>query len=199
MARLWPWFHVHHPFIRASQVAVVVKKPPVSAGDRRDVDSVPGLERSPGGGNGNPLQYFCLENPRDRGAWWAIVHGVACMHYFIQWYWDSTDYLVLMKAFGHAECFSSTILFQVEPCNAVFSVSSRASQLTLVVKNLPADAGDIRDPGSIPGSRRSPGGGHGNALQYFCLENSMDTGAWWATVCKVAKSQTQSRQLSSSL
>ena len=89
--------------------------------------------------------------------------------------------------------------FPVEPCNAVFSVSNRASQLTLVVKNLPANAGDIRDPGSIPGSRRSPGGGHGNALQYFCLENSMDTGAWWATVCEVAKSQTQSRRLSSSL
>ena len=54
--------------------------------------------------------------------------------------------------------------------------------MVLVVKNLPANAGDIRDMGSIPGSGRSPGGGHGNPLQYFCLENPMDRGAWWVTV-----------------
>ena len=51
----------------ASQVALVVKNPPASAGDVRDMGSVPGLGRSPGKGNGNPLQYFCLENPIDRG------------------------------------------------------------------------------------------------------------------------------------
>ena len=67
---------------------------------------------------------------------------------------------------------------------------SRASQVTLVVKNLPANAGDIRDAGSIPGSGRSPGKGHGNPLQYSCLENPMDRGAWWATVHRVAKSWT---------
>ena len=55
-----------------SQVALVVKKnPPTSAGDKRDAGSIPGLGRSPGGGHGNPLQYSCLENPIDRGAWWA--------------------------------------------------------------------------------------------------------------------------------
>ena len=53
--------------------------------------------------------------------------------------------------------------------------------LALVVKNLPASAGDIREAGSIPGSGRSPGGGHGNPLQYSCLENPMDRGTWWAT------------------
>ena len=42
-----------------------------------DLGSIPGLRRSPGERNGNPLQYFCLENPMDRGAWWATVHGVA--------------------------------------------------------------------------------------------------------------------------
>ena len=52
-------------------------------------------------------------------------------------------------------------------------------QVALVLKNLPADAGDIRDIGSIPGSGRSPGGGHGTPLQYSCLENPMDGGAWW--------------------
>ena len=56
-----------------------------------------------------------------------------------------------------------------------------------VVKNLPADAGDTRDVGSIPGSGRSPGGGNGNPLQYSCLGNPMDRGAWWATVQGVLK------------
>ena len=54
------------------------------------------------------------------------------------------------------------------------------SQVALVVKNLPANAGDIRDVGSIPGSGRSPRGGNGNPLQHSCLESSMDRGAWWA-------------------
>ena len=54
----------------------VVKNPPANAGDTRDPDSISGLRRSPGGGNGNPLQYSCLENPMDRADLWAIVHGV---------------------------------------------------------------------------------------------------------------------------
>ena len=64
------------------------------------------------------------------------------------------------------------------------------SQLVLMAKNLPANAGDVRDEGSIPGSRRSTGGGHGNPLQYFCLENPTDRGVWRVTVHGVAKSQT---------
>ena len=60
-----------------------------------------------------------------------------------------------------------------------------------MVKNPPTYAGDIRDTGSIPGSGRSPGGGHGNPLQYSCLENPMDRGASWATVHRVRKSGTQ--------
>ena len=63
-----------------------------------------------------------------------------------------------------------------------------ASQLALVVKNLPANAGDM---GSIPESGRSPGEGNGKPLQYSCLENPIDKGDWWATVCGVAKSWTQ--------
>ena len=63
----------------SSQVVLVVRSVPhnATAGDPRDVGSVPGLGRSPGGGHGNPLQYSCLENPMDRGAWWATVHRVA--------------------------------------------------------------------------------------------------------------------------
>ena len=58
-------------------VALVVKYPSANAGDIRDSGLIPGLGRSPGEGNGNPLQYSCLENLMDRGAWWATVHGVA--------------------------------------------------------------------------------------------------------------------------
>ena len=68
---------------------------------------------------------------------------------------------------------------------------ARASQMALVVKNLLGNAGDIRHMDSIPGLGRSPGGGHGNPLQDSCLENSMDRGAWWPTVYRLAKSQTQ--------
>ena len=56
------------------------------------------------------------------------------------------------------------------------------------MKNPPANAGDIRDTGSIPGSGRSPGDGHGNPLQYSCLENLMDRGAWWVTVHRITES-----------
>ena len=59
-----------------------------------------------------------------------------------------------------------------------------------MVKNLPADAGDIKDSDSIPWLGRSPGGGHGNPLQYSCLENLMDRRSWWAIVHRVTKSRT---------
>ena len=69
-------------------------------------------------------------------------------------------------------------------------------QLALVVKNSPANAGDIRDEGLILGLGKSPRGGHGNPLQYSCLENPMDRGAWWATVHRVVKSWTWLKWLS---
>ena len=62
--------------------------------------------------------------------------------------------------------------------------------MALVAKNTPASAGDLREAGLIPGLGRCPGGGHGNPLQYSCLENPMDRGAWWATVHGVTNSQT---------
>ena len=69
--------------------------------------------------------------------------------------------------------------------------SNWASQ---VVKNPPANAGDVTDAGSIPGLARSPGGGHCNPLQYSCLENPMDRGAWRATIHRVAQSWTRLKQ-----
>ena len=75
----------------------------------------------------------------------------------------------------------------------------RASQVALAVKNSPANAGDVRDIGSIPGSGRSPEGGNVNPLQYSCLENPMDRGAWWPTVHGITKSWTRNEQLTLSL
>ena len=113
-----------------------------SAYNVEDPGSIPGSGRSPGEGNGNSLQYFCLENPVDRGAWRATVHGVTKSRTRLS---DFTFFL---------------------------------SQVLLVVKNPPANAGDVRDLGSIPGLGRSLGEGNGNPLQYYCLENPMDRGAW---------------------
>ena len=62
---------------KAFQVALVVKNLPAKAGDTTDLGLIPGWGRSPGGGNGNPLQHSCQENPMDRGAWRAVVHGAA--------------------------------------------------------------------------------------------------------------------------
>ena len=109
----------------------MVKNPPANAGN---MGLFPALGRAPGEGNGNPLQYCCLRNPMDRGAWQARIHG-----------------------------FSK------------------------VLDTTQRNAGDL---GSIPGLGRSPGEGNGNLLQYACLENSMDGGAWWATVHGVTKSRT---------
>ena len=70
------------------------------------------------------------------------------------------------------------------------------SQGALVVKKLPANAGDIKDVGSIPGSGRSPGDGNGNLLQYSCLKDPTDRGAWQATVLGVTQNWTQLKRLS---
>ena len=68
-----------------------------------------------------------------------------------------------------------------------------------VIKNPPANAGDAKDKGSIPGSGSSPGGGHGNPVQYSCLENPMDREAWRATVHKVEKSWTGLKKLGTTM
>ena len=73
------------------------------------------------------------------------------------------------------------------------SPHSGAFQMALVLKNQPANAGDV---GSIPGSGRSPGGGNGSLLQYSCLKNPMDKGAWWATVHRVKRELCTIEQLS---
>ena len=104
--------------------------------------------------------------------------------------------------------FHKIIIVQWNICPSIlFSFSSKkkrdtvgymvnwASQVALVVKNVTANAEDLRDTGSILRLGRFPGGGHGNPVQYSCLENPMDRGAWHATVQGVAKSQTRLKQL----
>ena len=76
------------------------------------------------------------------------------------------------------------------------TLAQRASQVALVVRNSPPNAGDTGDVGSVPGLKRSPGGRHGNPLQHSCLENPTDRGAWWATAHRVAKGRTRLNQLS---
>ena len=86
-------------------------------------------------------------------------------------------------------CGSLALEHSLSSCGAQRLAES--SQIALVVKNLPVNAGDIRDAGSIPGSRRFPGEGHGNPFQYSCLENSMDREAWQAEVHRITHSRTQ--------
>ena len=81
-------------------VALVVKNQPVSAGDTGDVGSIPGSRRSPGEGNSNPLQYFCLGNPMDRGAWQATVLGVAESQTRLSNYVKPRSHLVLLRVWA---------------------------------------------------------------------------------------------------
>ena len=101
-----------------------------------DLGLIPELGRSPGGGHGNSLHYFCLENLKDRWAWQATVHRVA-------------------------------------------KSRTRLSDWT-----------ELKRHGLVPGQRRSSGEGLGYPLQYSCLDNPMDRGAWWATVHGVTESNT---------
>ena len=73
------------PPLAVSQVALGVKNLPTNAGNVRDMSSIPGSRRSPGGGNSSPLQYSCLNNPMDRGAWWATVYGVTKSLMWLKW------------------------------------------------------------------------------------------------------------------
>ena len=68
-----------------SQVGLVVKNPPANAADLRDTGSIPGWGRSLGGGHGSPLQYSCLENPTERGTWWAMVNRVTQSWTWLKW------------------------------------------------------------------------------------------------------------------
>ena len=137
----------------------MVKNPPANAGD---ADSIPGLGESPGEGNGNPLQYSCLENHVDGEAWQAAVHGVAKSDYY------TAEGLVLSLSLTKERGFPGGSDSKESACNA----------------------GDSGDAGLILGSGRSPGVGNGNPHQYSCLENTMNREAQWAKIHGATKSQT---------
>ena len=89
-------------------MVLVVRNPPVNPGDKRDMDSIPGLERCPGGGHGYPLQYSFLENPMDRGAWRAIVHEVTKSQTGLEW-------VSVQSPTGHIDyfCYQSNVAIDI--------------------------------------------------------------------------------------
>ena len=150
--------------------------------------SIPGSGRSPGGGHGNPLQYSCLENLMDRGAWQATVHGVARSQTWLKQL--NTAYRCPQQNSGSLTWF---LLF-LPPYKASWYFRMDICLLGgLDGKESACSAGDL---GLIPGSERSPGEGNSNPLQYSCQNNPVNKGAWWVTVHRVVKSQTWLKQLS---
>ena len=123
-----------------------------------DLGSIRRLGRSPGRGHGNPFQYSFLENP----------HGQRS--------------LVGNRVSGPTKSQTLLSRYAQHTQGRVWGFLGGS-----VVKNPPANAGDIRDDGSIPGLGRSPRRRHGNPLQYSCLESLMNRGTWWATVHWVAE------------
>ena len=152
-----------------------------------------------GEGNGTPLQYSCLENPMDGGAWKAAVRGVAEGRTWLRDFTFTFHFHALEKEMAtHSSVLAWRILGTGKPgglpsmgshrvghdwsdlaaaiielyiMNWLILWYKRASQIAVVIKNQPANAGDIRDMGSIPGSGRSPGGGYHTPFRYSCLEN----------------------------
>ena len=153
-----------------------------------------------GEGNGTPLQYSCLENPMDRGAWSAAVHGISrswtrrsnftfTFHFHalekemathssvLAWRISGTGKPGGLPSLGsHRVGHDWSDLAAAAAAAYIYTLGFPCSS---VGKESACNAGD---PGSIPGLGRSPGEGNGNPLQYSCLENPMDRGAWWATV-----------------
>ena len=119
----------------------MVKNPPASQGDTRDSVSIPGSGRSPGEGNGNPLQYSWMGNPMDRGAWWAMVHRVT-------------------KSWTHRRDLASMHTPHVHICIYICTYSIPSNSTS---KESACNAGDA---GSIPRPGRCPGEGIDYPLQY---------------------------------
>ena len=189
-------------------MAQMVKNNPAAAQETQ-LPSL-GSGRSPGEGNGNALQYSCLENPMDRGAQWATVCGVTKRwrrlgdRLSLSFSPAPQERRTKVASRAHV-CPIPTALGFDDPLRAFLRLALKrlscivclancsTSQVVLMVKNPPANAGDARDASLIPGSGRSPGEESVHSLQYSCLESPMGRGAWRATVCGVTKSQTRLR------
>ena len=153
------------------KVALVVKNSPSNPGDARNVGLIPESRRSPGVGNGNPFQYSLPAKFHHRGAWQATVHGAAkswtqlsthaCTHVGTHWEWRKWIW-----------SYYGTLSFLGGSDGKEFAYNPE-------------------DPGSVPKLERFPREGNGNTLQYSCLDNPMDRGAWWATVHRLTKNRTR--------
>ena len=132
-----------------------------------------------GKGNGNPLQYSYLENPVDRGAWWAAVHGVARSPTRVK---QLSMHACVGE--GNGNPLQCSCLENPVDRGAWWAAVHGVAQSRTCLKRLSTQA--------------RIGEGNGNPLQYFCLENPRDRGAWWAAVCGVTQSCTRLKRLSSS-
>ena len=146
----------------------------------------------------------------DRGGWWATVHGVARSQTRLSDFTFTFHFHALEKEMatrssvlawripgtGESGGLPSMGSHRVGHDWSNLAAAAGASQVVLVVKKSPANAGDTRDRSLIPGLERYPGGGNGNLLKYSCLKNPMDRGAWQATIHGVTKSLTRLKQLS---
>ena len=103
------------------------------------------------------------------------------------WHWQVVSYSLYLQGRPIFNFWWISIFFSVVAAPPYIPTNSVGFQVVLVVKNLPANAGDLRDMDSIPGSGRYPGGGHSNLLQCSCLENPIIRGAWWAAVHRVTE------------
>ena len=164
-----------------------------------------------GEGNGTPLQYSCLENPMDGGAWWAAVHGVAKSQARLSDFTFTFHFHTLEKEMAtHSSILAWRIPGTEEPSGLLsmglhrvgHDWSDLAAMLSLSFlggargKEPTCQCRRHKGHRFNPWVRKIPGGGHGKTLQYSCLEIPMDREAWWATVHRVAKNWTRLKQLS---
>ena len=129
-------------------------------------------------GNGTPLQYFCLENPMDGGAWWAAVHGVARVGHDRDFTFTFHFHAVEKEMATH----SSVLAWRIPGTGSLVGCRLWVAQSRTQLKRLSSSSSNL--------DSRPPGVGYGNPLQYSYLKNPMVRAAWWATVPGVAESQT---------
>ena len=159
-----------------------------------------------GEGNGTPLQCSCLENPMNGGAWWAVVHGVAKSQTRLSDFTFTFHFHALEKEMAtHSSVLAWRIPGTAEsgglPSMGLHRVRHDWNDLAAAAtalgvpgasqvhtgKDSNSTCRDARDKSSIPGSARYLWVGNGTPLQYSCLENFLDRGAWWATVHGVTR------------
>ena len=158
----------------------MVKNPSANAGDTGDVGSIPGLGRSPRGGNDNPLQYSCLGNPIDRGALWAKVHGVAKSWTRLRMH---TQYFIDISVLPLVLASSCVPLKDLMVCKLLTLWPGKSHGWRNLVGCSPwgREELDMTERLHFHFSLSCIGEGNGNPLQCSCLENPRDGGAWWVS------------------